>query len=282
MLRGEYYIPYLPRLLASDLDVDRADFLRRDTHQTGVAYGRYDLNWLVSACTVGRTPEGELVVGFDKRKAIRVVEQFLIARRALYETVYFHKTVRSAEGMVALFLRRLKEVVQSSGPIPVAEFLRPYFRMISGEAIDQRDLLALDDFSLWVLIDAVVNTPGVDDTLRDLGQRILARDLFKLVPCPSENVRDFLQKQEGHEQVYRAIQPFCPGKPAFYLVVDTGSFSVFAEDKKQMSYFVDDSRRAEPIRDHKALRTYWQQPDDFVRLFTVREAVDAVRKTIVP
>jgi HD superfamily phosphohydrolase len=43
LLLGEYYIPYLSRLLSSDVDVDRADFIRRDTHQTGVAYGRFDL-----------------------------------------------------------------------------------------------------------------------------------------------------------------------------------------------------------------------------------------------
>lgn len=281
LLRGEYYIPYLPRLLASDVDVDRADFLRRDTHQTGVAYGRYDLDWLISACTVGRTPEGALVVGFDRRKGLRVVEQFLIARRALYETVYFHRAVRSAEGMVALFLRRLKEVVRGTGPMAVSGFLKPYLSMISGEAIGQRDLLALDDFSLWVLIETVVNTKGIDDTLRDLGQRILSRDLFKFVPCRSEKIQEFLQKPGAHDQIYRAIQPFCRGKPSSYLVIDTGRFSMFQEEKRQMSYFVSNNRQAEPVRDHRELRVYWQEPNDFVRLFTLREAVDAVRRLIL-
>lgn len=64
-LRGEYYLPYLPRVISGDIDVDRADYVRRDTHQTGVAYGRYDLDWLVSTFTVGATAEKKLVVGFD-------------------------------------------------------------------------------------------------------------------------------------------------------------------------------------------------------------------------
>lgn len=96
MLRGRYYLQYLPGILSGDIDVDRADFLKRDTHQSGVAYGRYDLDWLVSTLTIGRNDRGELVTGFDRRKSVRVVEQFLIARQALYETVYHHRTIRSA------------------------------------------------------------------------------------------------------------------------------------------------------------------------------------------
>ena len=103
MLRGSHFVPYLPKLLSSDVDIDRADFVLRDAFQTGVAYGRFDLNWLISTCTIGETITNELVVGFDGTKALRAVEQLLIARRSLYRTVYFHKTVRSAEGMVAMF-----------------------------------------------------------------------------------------------------------------------------------------------------------------------------------
>jgi len=115
LLAGKHYLTYLPRVLASDVDVDRCDFLMRDAQQTGVAYGRYDLDWLISTATVGRREDGQLVVGFDRRKAPRVLEQLLVARRALYDTVYQHKTVRSAEGMIGLLLRRLRDVA-SDGP----------------------------------------------------------------------------------------------------------------------------------------------------------------------
>lgn len=98
LMVGEFYLQFLPRLLSGDVDVDRCDYILRDAHQTGVAYGRYDLNWLVSTATVGFTAENKLVAGFDRQKAPPVVEQLLIARRALYDTVYFHRTVRGAEG----------------------------------------------------------------------------------------------------------------------------------------------------------------------------------------
>jgi HD superfamily phosphohydrolase len=83
----------------------------------------------------------------------QVIEQFLIARQALYDTVYYHKTVRSAEGMVALFLRRLKEVLHGDTAFDKRQLATPYVRIISGEALDQGELLSLDDFSLFVLIE---------------------------------------------------------------------------------------------------------------------------------
>src|SRR5207245_7995778 len=50
---GAYYVPYLARLFDSDVDVDRCNFVIRDAHHTGVAYGRFDLHWLVSTATIG-------------------------------------------------------------------------------------------------------------------------------------------------------------------------------------------------------------------------------------
>ena len=280
LLRGKYFIPYLPRLLCSDIDVDRADFLRRDAHLSGVAYGRYDLARLLSTCTVGVTSNKELVVGFDEKKSIRVVEQFLIARRALYDTVYYHKTVHSAEGMVTLFLRRIKEIVHEGKELNVAEFVRPILKMISGEVVGPEELLALDDFSLWVFIENIAKNKDMDYTVQDLGQRILSRDLFKMVPCSHEKINAFLRKPDGHSQIYKEIQPYCPGKEEYYMFVDTVKFSMFSEKNCEMSYFIKD-RQATPIRDHEELKPYGlKQENEFVRLFTINEAVDSLRKLI--
>ena len=280
MLRSRYFIPYLPRLLNSDIDVDRADFLRRDAYHSGVAYGKYDLDWLISTCIVGETPSKKLVVGFDKRKALRVAEQFLIARHALYDTVYYHKTVRSAEGMVALFLRRLKEIISDSKFNDMPDFVKPLMRMISGEVLSPEELLMLDDFSLSVLIDYISKMKGIDETVKDLGNRILSRDLFKIVPSSSVRVNEFLRKENGYAKIYNAIQPFCEGKKEFYLVVDTIKFSMFSEKEKEMSYFIDENRQATPMREHVMLRNHWQKPEEYVRLFTIQEAVEAVKKLI--
>ncbi len=279
-LLGGYFIPYLPRLLSSDVDVDRADYIKRDTHQTGVAYGRYDLDWLVSTCTTGTTLDNELVVGFDARKSVRVIEQFLIARRALHDTVYYHKTVRCAEGMVGLLLRRLKEVAGDLAAMPLAEFVRPVVRLVAGEIATPRELLSLDDFALWTLIQMLSEAQQVDETVRDLARRIVSRDLFKIVRAPSDKVNAFLRREGGYEEIYETIKPYCPGAPEYYLVVDTPRFSMLSSRPEKYAYLVYEDRTARPVRDHPRLRSYWGEPEEGVRVFTLSEAVASVKSLV--
>jgi HD superfamily phosphohydrolase len=279
LLKGDYYIPFLPQLLSGDVDVDRADFIMRDARQAGVAYGRYDLDWLISTSTVGFTSHKKLVVGFDERKAPRVVEQFLIARRAMYDTVYHHKTVRSAEGMIGLFLRRLKDVSKKQ-ELEGAAFVRPLIKMIAGNCLTPEELLSLDDYSLWVLMNNVANDSDFDVTARDLAKRILGRNLFKYIPCDSRKLNDMLRRDDGYLKIYEAIEPFCLGKRESYLVVDTISFSMLSESEGNFSYFINGKRDAAPIKDHAVCHHYWNAKDECVRLFTLEEAVEAVKKVI--
>ena len=198
LFRGDYYFPYLPRLLSSDVDVDRADFIMRDTHNTGVAYGRFDLNWLISTCSLGRLEgSGDWAVAFDARKAVRVIEQFLIARQALYDTVYHHKTVRCIEGMVGSLLRRLKDLISTGAAPPASQIVEPTIRVMRGEALSPHECLALDDFAVFVLIDMVADGSFKDDTAQDLARRIRTRDLFKMVPLRSHVVADYLSGPEA-------------------------------------------------------------------------------------
>jgi uncharacterized protein len=283
LLGGRYYMNYLPRLLNSDVDVDRADFVMRDTLYTGVAYGRFDLNWLVSTCTLGTTDDDgrKWVIGFDSRKAVRVIEQFLIARRALYETVYHHKTVRCIEGMVALLLRRLKDIIATGATPAVTEVSQPVVRMMQGEALSPPELLRLDDFSLSVLVDAVANGVARDDTSRDLAQRILARDLFKLVPVGSDQVADFLAKPEKREALYGAIKPYVPGPSQYYMIVDRTRFDMFSRSWDETVLLVGEDGRAHPASEHPELRGYAQSQPMKWRLFTVPQAVPAVRAIVL-
>ncbi|MBI4822790.1 MAG: hypothetical protein HY805_00955 [Nitrospirae bacterium] len=277
-------MPYLPRLLNSDIDVDRADFLLRDTHQCGVTYGQYNLDWLLSTCTVGKTSDNKIVIGFDERKGLRIVEQFLIARRALYETVYHHKTVRIAEGMVALFLRRFKEVLKEDidkfKKTEIIKILEPFMKVISGDALQPMELLSLDDYSLWILIDYVARMNNIDETVQDLARRILARDLFKIVPCKSKKVNDFLRKKDALEEIYKKVQPFCRGLKDYYFYIDTLKFSMFSDKSEEFAYFIDDQQNATSVREHESLRVHWHTHEDLVRVYTVHEAVDAVKELI--
>jgi HD superfamily phosphohydrolase len=284
LLVGDYYLTYLPRMLSSDVDVDRSDYILRDAHETGVRYGRYDLDWLVSSLVIGEAEGKRLVVGFDLRKAPRVVEQFLIARRALYDTVYYHKTVRSAEGMIGLLLRRLKHVVRDLGHKDLLQpkLFNPYRKVVLGEMIEPRDILGLDDYSLWVLIQFLSET-DVDVTLADLARRIVERDLFKVVPCKESQLSAFLERADAKERLCAVVGGFCLGDPDFYFHVDKVSIKMLEDNTEQCAYFVDaehDGRPASRITDHAEFRMHWKEPSPLIRLFVPREAVDDVRKLV--
>lgn len=284
LMGKEYYLSYLPRLLSGDIDLDRCDFILRDAHETGVAYGRYDLNWLISTATLGKTLDGNLVVGFDKRKAPRVVEQFLVARRALYDTVYFHKTVRSAEGMIGLLLKRLKEITNEKGwLVSDSKLFFALKKVVEGKPLRPDEILGLDDYSLWALIQQLSSMGAEDATVADLARRIIERDLFKLVPCAQDRLYEFLQKQDAHQRLHDAVSPFCVGKREYYVHIDNASFRMFCENQNEDAYFVDcdsTAREATPIRDHPQLRAHWQETQRTVRLFAPREAVSGLLRMI--
>jgi HD superfamily phosphohydrolase len=275
-LLGQYHVPYLPRLLDSDVDVDRADFLRRDSRLCGVTYGEYDLPRLISTCTLGETDDRRLVVGFEQGKAVRVVEQFLIARRAMYEAVYRHKTVRSAEGMVALFLRRLKEVVRAGRLKGVGDrLIQPLMKMVSGQEVEAPDLLSADDFALQVLIDAVAHE-GADATVVDLAGRILSRNLFKAVPCRPEKLADFLQSPDAYPKIDAALRDKGFRDPEFYRIVDKVTFDMLNDRRDERAHFVDPDGRATEVRDHEVIQAIRGHRQEFVRLFVPEEAVGAI------
>jgi HD superfamily phosphohydrolase len=282
LLLGDYYIPYMPALLSSDIDADRCDFIRRDTHQTGVAYGRYDLDWLISTCGIGRLKSDEWVIGFDDRKAIRVVEQFLIARRAMYETVYYHKTVRCAEGMMALFLRRLRRVVKEQGipSLAALEFLQPIVRIIHGDALAQRDLLRLDDFTLSVLVESVAQPSVRDVTVRDLAKRISARDLFKNVRISGDRLNRYFRTPQALERLHEAIKPYVPGDPEYYLVLDETEFQMMADSPSQKVCLIRGDNVAYYATEHASFDALRMVKSENVRIFTVREAIEDVEKLI--
>ena len=83
------------RLLSSQLDADRADYLLRDSHHIGVAYGRYDLDRLVSTLAVAIDPEMDAPVLAVEEGGWHASEGFILARYMMFTQVYFHKTRRA-------------------------------------------------------------------------------------------------------------------------------------------------------------------------------------------
>lgn len=180
---GKGYRPAFARkLVSSQLDVDRLDYLLRDGHYSGAGYATYDLDWIIHAIQIANVHTGnddpsDLVV--DYRRGMYAVEQYLFARSYMYAQVYHHKTVRAAEWMFIKTLERFAQLArQDSEPpgLPIAG------DMARGKRVDVDDYLRLHDISLSTAMDRWAGRegpPATDPVLHDLASRLVDRRLFK-------------------------------------------------------------------------------------------------------
>lgn len=181
MLRGAHRLPYLPRLVSGVFDVDRADYLLRDSHATGVRYGLYDLDWLLQSFRFAEHEKG-WVLAIEGRKGLPPIESFFTARYAMYQQVYHHKATRAAESLVRALFVRLGELLREGAAL---DAVPPALR---AAAIAERpvlvDYVAMDDAALLHAIDAW--TRARDPLLARLSVGIRERRLPKTVPLRDE------------------------------------------------------------------------------------------------
>jgi len=184
--RKTYRPMFARKLVSSQLDVDRLDYLLRDGHYSGAGYATFDLEWILHALQIQAIHGGEDPVDLviDYRRGKYAVEQYLFARSYMYAQVYHHKTVRAAEWMFLKIMERFRELAAVRTEPPG---LDPVARMARGGALAVDDYLWLDDVSLTAAIDGwggrgpAGATAAGDEVLRDLSQRLVARRLFKTI-----------------------------------------------------------------------------------------------------
>jgi HD superfamily phosphohydrolase len=182
------YTPAFARkLVSSQLDVDRLDYLLRDGHYSGAGYATFDLHWILHALRLERIREGPdpVDVVVDYRRGRHAVEQYLFARSYMYAQVYHHKTVRAAEWMLRKLLGRFSELARDGAEPP---HLGAAARLARGKTLSVDDYLWLDDISVtWAVSawagDGAEGAAGAapDAVLRDLARRLVRRHLFKTI-----------------------------------------------------------------------------------------------------
>ncbi|MGC4031705.1 MAG: HD domain-containing protein [Tepidisphaeraceae bacterium] len=174
LLQGGALPAYLSNCLSSQFDADRLDYLLRDNLMTGSRYGEFDLSWLLQNLVVDPA-SGRLAITW---KGLSAVEAYLQARYHMYRNVYFHKVVRSAEGMVKMALQRAKRLAVQDRlewpPMdsPVVKILLAQQLTIT-EFIDLDDVSVLQCFKTWTKSD--------DATLAAICRGLLYRRLFKTI-----------------------------------------------------------------------------------------------------
>jgi len=172
----DYPKPFLHQLVSGQLDVDRMDYLTRDSFFTGVVEGAIGYDRIIKMLTVHK---GELMV---EEKAIVTVEKFLVSRRLMYWQVYLHKTVMAAEKMLVRIIERANELLANGVELPMASANLAFFlkeHKPDGRFIKHLEKFAqLDDTDVMCTIK---NWCGHFDTvLSRLSKGLVERKLLKI------------------------------------------------------------------------------------------------------
>ena len=216
MFMGKYSRKFFHDLISSQIDMDRMDYLVRDSFFSGVIEGSVGSERIIKMLNVA---EGRLVVD---EKGIYSIEKFLIARRLMYWQVYMHKTVVSAERLLISIFSRVRELV-SKGFIPDAPPHLKFFLELQAAGTGEKNLpalnsglaqkyLMLDDNEILSSVRAWRNSG--DSVLEDLCSRLLSRKLLA---------------------IELAVNPFNPAKVA---EVKEAASMLMGLDNEALKYYV--------------------------------------------
>lgn len=176
VFKGTYSRKFLCQLVSGQLDVDRLDYLRRDSFYTGVSEGIIGSDRIIKMMNV---VDDQLVID---EKGIYSIEKFLIARNLMYWQVYLHKTVLSAELMLENVLKRAKELMLNGFPLRASSSLLFFLsRENQSSGISEEDLkhfANIDDFDIVMALKEWAQSS--DKVLAMLSQQLIDRKLFRL------------------------------------------------------------------------------------------------------
>ncbi len=176
IFEGKYHRKFLCQLISSQLDIDRLDYLKRDSFYTGVTEGNISSDRLIAMMNV---KDDELVI---EQKGIYSVEKFLIARRLMYWQVYLHKTGLVAENMLVNVLKRAKELAEKGEQLYASTALNYFlYHQINQDNFTDQTLemfSKLDDYDILSAIKEWVHHK--DKVLSLLCKMIVDRKLLRI------------------------------------------------------------------------------------------------------
>jgi|TARA_B110000977_G_scaffold194423_1_gene270976 HD superfamily phosphohydrolase len=191
IFEGKYPRKFLCQLISSQLDIDRLDYLKRDSFYTGVTEGNISSDRLIAMMNVKKD---ELVI---EQKGIYSVEKFLIARRLMYWQVYLHKTGLVAENILVNVLKRAKEIAEQGGYLFCSTALKYFlYNQISTNNFTENTLemfSKLDDYDVLSAIKEWVHHEDV--VLSLLSKMIVDRKLLKIEMQQSAFEESYLLKK---------------------------------------------------------------------------------------
>jgi HD superfamily phosphohydrolase len=234
VIEGTFHPAALAQLVSSQLDVDRMDYLLRDSLMTGAKYGYYDLEWIINAIEVDEESDRIYV----SARGLYAVEEYLQARYYMFRQVYFHRTLRSAEAVLRSALRRALELVAAGGDVWRAPGTA-FEKILTRTPLTLADHMELDDAEITFHLKQWQRSD--DRVLADLSRRFVGRRLFKAIDLdmPEAERADFLHaarsavEHKGFDPAYYFIEDHTGDEPyySYYMMngAATGA-SLYVED----------------------------------------------------
>ncbi|WP_312825714.1 HD domain-containing protein [Epilithonimonas sp.] len=245
MFQGKYHRPFFNQLISSQLDVDRMDYLKRDSFYTGVSEGSVNVERIISMMNVS---DEKLVID---AKGIYSIENYLTARMFMYWQVYYHKTAALGEHILVQILNRAKYLVSKNVDLEAPSNLK-YFLVKNkfDEATEEdiRRFTMLDDMDVYQAIKEWAENE--DFVLSRLCKIVIYRDFPKSIisskPFSEDFIKDKIEKtnkffgiDNGEEivgQISRSLLPYDTEKQPIYLMNKTGETMKLEESENQILF----------------------------------------------
>jgi HD superfamily phosphohydrolase len=190
IFKGEYRRKFMLHLISSQLDMDRMDYLKRDSFYSGVAEGNINSERLIQMLDV----ENDMLV--IEEKGIYSVEKFLVARRLMYWQAYLHKTSVAAELILTKILKRAKELTHHGQTLPASRPLQYFLQnRIMLDDFDEKVLETFSQLDDYDIMSAIKEWQWHEDyVLSNLSRMIINRDLLKIrLQAEKVNKEDVVQ-----------------------------------------------------------------------------------------
>lgn len=288
---------YISALVSSQLDVDRFDYLLRDAHMTGAKYGNFDREWMLRSLSLAEvenrteaigegpeavTPPPILSVVVDARRGMSALEQHILGRHYMYKHVYYHKTIRAAEGMLRMILKRAAALIRE-GTLTVSN--NGFTRLACGENITHEDYIGLHDFLFLSWIDDWARS-AEDNILKDISFRFVSRKIFGVIPAGDSSGKEYADKRDKIK-TYLKDQ----GKdPDYYFIEDEAkdiAYKNYAYWRKKGKdpeeiWYLDENGRSQPLSGYDSLLDQAKKALEFSeeRWYIPKELTDQVKKIL--
>ena len=227
MFQGKYHRKFFNQLISSQLDVDRLDYLKRDSFYTGVSEGNINTQRILSTLNV---LDDELVLD---EKGIYSIEHYLVARMFMYWQVYYHKAAVLAENLLIKIMNRAKTLVSQSVKVEASENLKYFLYRESSTDATEEDIarfMELDDTDVLQAIKSWKNHE--DFVLSYLCKTVINRKFPKIIysstPFSDDLVQEKIRETNLHfgiengdllvDNIERNLLPYDKTKQPIYLL----------------------------------------------------------------